>query len=189
MGTRTFLAVELDESILDGLEDVCERLDDARSKIRWGKRVNRHLTMRFLGDVPDELIADVCDIALDCAALTRPFEFEVCGITTMPLRGALRMVWANIVDPSGELAALHELLRARLTGLGLKEETRGFRPHITLARVKFVHDAEQFRMAAEAYADHDFGTQRADRLVVYGSQMTRGGSIYTPLANAHFAED
>ncbi len=63
MPTRTFLAIDLDDAILDRLEAAQKSLDDGQSKINWVARPNVHLTLNFLGDVPDEILSDVCAIA------------------------------------------------------------------------------------------------------------------------------
>ena len=182
MGVRAFLALDLDEGILDGLAEVATRLDDPQAKIRWVSRRNQHLTLHFLGDVADEKIADVFQLVSDAAGQVAPFNFGVRGTVCVPPRGQVRMVWANVLDPAGRLAALHQLLAEQLTHLDLPVESRRFKPHITLARIKSTRNSEAFREAAAAYTDKDFGTQHVSELVAYASQLTTEGPIYTPLA-------
>lgn len=184
MGIRTFLALDMDDAILDGLEEVRSKVDDPRSRIRWVARENLHLTLRFLGDVPGDVVGKVCEIATDVAGQIDPFEFDVRGIACVPPRGGIRMFWVNVVDTGGTLMELHEILATRLSGMGLKEENRSFKPHITLARARFVHDPEGLRETARIYTDRDFGTQHTDELVTYSSQLTPAGPIYVPLSRA-----
>ena len=94
------------------------------------------------------------------------------------------MIWAGVEDPSGRLAELQAHLAAAMTGLGLREEERGFQPHITLARVKSGKAANALRERAREYARTDFGVQYAEEVVVYGSQLTPTGPIYTPVSRA-----
>jgi len=184
MGTRTFLAVDLDEPVLDALMEAREKLDDPQAKIRWVARGNMHLTVRFLGDVSDDVLAEVCNRAEAAASRVAPFEFQVKGISCVPPSGRLRMVWANIVDPGGGFAALHQAVTAELAGMGLHEEARPFKPHLTLARVKSIRDASEFRRTASAYADTEFGSQQAGSLVVYSSRLTPSGPIYREMSRA-----
>ena len=184
MAARTFLAVDLDEVILDALVESRERLDDPQAKIRWVARQNLHVTVRFLGDVADDVLPEVCRRAGAAASKIDPFEFQVKSISCVPPSGQLRMVWANIVDLNGKFAALHEAVTAELAGMGLHEENRPFRPHLTLARVKGIRDASAFRQTASAYADAEFGSQKAESLVVYSSQLTPTGPVYREMSRA-----
>ncbi len=184
MALRTFLGLDLDDSILDGFEEVGSKLDDPQAKIRWVARENLHVTMQFLGSVADERTSEVCKAVADGAAQVQPFDFELRHLLCVPPRGQLRMVWVGVHDPSGRLASLHEIVAGQLSGLGFREEDRAFRPHITLARVKSIRNPEAFRETAAVYRERNFGVQHVAELVTYSSQLTPDGPIYTPIARA-----
>lgn len=184
MSVRTFLAVDLDAAILDRLAGVQAKLDDPSSKISWVARENLHITLNFLGDVPDEMLAQVCDIAAAVAGLVPSFEVDIAGLTVTPPGGNPRMFWADVKDPTGGLTVMHEELDAALEGLGLRQEERSFRPHITLARIKYAARPAALRHSAAELAKIEFGIQHVDELVAYSSQLTRDGPIYAPIARA-----
>ena len=50
--------------------------------------------------------------------------------------------------------------------------------------MKFARDARAVRAATDPWAQADFGLADADELTVYGSELTRHGPVYTPLARA-----
>lgn len=181
---RAFLAVDLDDSILDALGEVRGQLDDPAAKIKWVARDNQHVTMQFLGDVADDAIGEICKVAGQAAGRIEPFDFEVKGVTCVPPSPRqLRMIWAMIADGSGGLARLHDELSSKLTSLGFEPEKRAFKPHLTLARIKHIGDDNMMRQAAEAYASAEFGLQRATELVAYSSKLAPDGPIYTALAH------
>ena len=184
MSFRTFLALDLDEEILDALGEAEDRIVDPLAKMSWTPRSNLHVTLHFLGDVMDDMITEVCEIMADVAAQVDPFDFEVQGLAAVPGGGPLRMIWAKIADPTGEMGALHELLGADLSNLGLRIEQRRFQPHVTLARIKYAHDPRAIRAAAALEAETDFGHQHVSEVVAYTSQLSPGGSIYTPICRA-----
>jgi 2'-5' RNA ligase len=189
MTTRAFLALDLDKPIRDRLLAVRETIDQPGAKISWVAPENLHVTLNFLGDVTDKTLAEVCDRAADVAAGIAPFEFRLRGVRCIPLRsGPVRMLWVDVIYRTGQLKELHEGLDAAFDGLGLKQEERTFRPHITLARVKSAKDYVGLRKAVQPYAEEDFGAQDADELVVYGSQLTSEGPIYTPVARAKLGQ-
>ncbi len=182
---RTFLAIDLDDSILDALGDVRRQLDDSTAKIKWVASANQHVTMQFLGDVPDNVLADVCKSVAQAAGEVEPFEFDVQGVQCIPPADRqLRMIWAGIVDCDDGLGQLHKALETTLAELGFPPERRPFKPHLTLARVKYAPDAEAIRQAAEGLADAYFGTQHAAELVAYTSMLTPDGPVYTALSRS-----
>lgn len=154
------------------------------ARVRWVATENLHLTVKFLGDVDDRVLADVCAAAEQAAAQVEPFEFVVAGLSAVPPQGLLRMIWAGVTEPSGRLQRLNELLEAAYAEMGFRVENRAFRPHLTLGRVKGSGGNDRIRAAAAEYAQSDFGTQGADRLIVFSSELGPGGPAYTPLAEA-----
>ena len=182
------MAIDLDEAILDRLAASQLTLDDGVSKINWVDRANTHITLSFLGDVTDELLADVCAIAAGAASEVEPFEIDIAGVLAAPPHGSPRMFWAGVADPTGRLGELHEKLDVGLAGLGLRQEERGFKPHVTLARIKHAVNPAALREAARRLAKQEFGIQHVEELVTYASQLTREGPIYTPIAHAKLGE-
>jgi 2'-5' RNA ligase len=183
MPLRTFVALDLDEHILDGLCKAQRELDDPADRLKWIERVNLHVTLKFLGDVQETRINDVCKLAAEAAATVEAFDYDVRGLVCTPSHGPLRMVWAGVTDPSGLMNVLHEQLDAALAEMGYRQENRQFRPHITVARVKRVQNAAAFRAAVRTYDDFDFGGQHADQVAAYTSTLTDEGPIYTPLCH------
>ena len=184
MPNRTFLAVEIAEHTRRALAGVAENLDTAGATIRFVAPRNLHVTLNFLGDVDDGPLRRVCDTAADVAAGVAPFEFSVCGLTPGPPKGRLRMIWADVHDPSGCLADVQERLAAALETLGFPRENRPYRPHLTVARIKYAPDDRRLRAEIERFAAEAFGTQPATQVTVFTSERTPAGPIYTPAAHA-----
>jgi len=187
MPVRTFFALDIDDVLRSRLAEV-EAALSGDEKITWVKPVNLHVTLNFLGSVPDEMIADVCNVGRQVASGIEPFDFHVTQIVCVPPRGRLRMIWAAVSDPTGRMARLNEELSLALGELGLRQEDRQFKGHVTFARVRFAKDASRLRAAAQQYAADDFPAQHADELVAYTSRLTPDGPIYTPVARAKLGQ-
>jgi 2'-5' RNA ligase len=188
MAVRTFLALDADEGIRAALVDASRRLEHCGANFKPVEEGNLHVTLNFLGDVADDLLAEVCSRAAGAAAAVECFDFDVKGLLCVPPRGPLRMVWAVVTDPSGRMARLQANLTEEMEGLGLRGEERGFRPHITLARIKYATHPQQFHQAVAELAGKHFGIQHAEELVTYASRLTPSGPVYTPLAKAVLGE-
>lgn len=188
MSVRTFLAVETDEAARRQLVRAAEKIDDRAAKIRWVAAENLHVTLKFLGEVAEADVAEVCRAAARAAAEIEAFDFQVVGMTCVPPSGRLQMIWAGAADPTARMAALQSLLEDRLARLGFQEERRAFRPHITMARIKHCPSPKSIREAASAFARTDFGTVHCGELVVFSSKLTPDGPVYAPLARAKLAD-
>ena len=184
MAVRTFLALPLDESIVRLLMEAQRSLAAAGGRVRWVESENLHLTIKFLGDVEDEHLNDVCRVAEETASQTEPFEFSVRGLLSVPPAGQMRMVWARINEPTGRLERMHALLEQAYADLGFKVENRAFQAHLTLGRVKSGQNVIRLRTAVAGFAETDFGVQPTEELVVFSSELTPNGPIYSPLKKA-----
>jgi 2'-5' RNA ligase len=100
--------------------------------VKWVAAESIHITLKFLGEVPDKSIEDV-DTAL--TGLTwKTFTITVRGIGFFPGTRSPRVFWAGMEAPT--MQGLTEQLDARMERFGFDKEKRAFRPHITLARAK-----------------------------------------------------
>ncbi len=189
MATRTFVALDLDDAVLRQLAAVQADLDTAGAKVRWTKPGLIHVTLKFLGGVIDEDLAEVCDLAAEVAAGIEPFDFDLAGVVSSPPHGHMRMVWANVTDSTGRMTELHNQLNELYAGMGYKAENRGFRPHLTIGRVKGGQRIPQLRQAISAMAEMDFGVQYADHLTVYSSKLRPEGPVYTAMATAELGAE
>lgn len=188
MSHRTFLALDVDEPTRRRLAEWAETLRRATGRtdgIRWVAPENYHLTLKFLGDVEDAQLADVCRTVQALAAKIPPFAFEVRGLRAVPPVGRnLRLLWAEIGQGQPHLADLFRRVENAMEPLGFARECRPFAQHITLARVTFVRTVEALRAAAEQLAEASAGMVSADHVTVYLSRLGKGGPTYTPALQA-----
>ncbi|MFW6155098.1 MAG: RNA 2',3'-cyclic phosphodiesterase [Planctomycetota bacterium] len=184
MATRTFLAFDLDDVALDELAAVQEILAATGASVRWTGRKNLHVTLKFLGDVEDANMPSVCDVAAELAAQTDAFEFTLGRILSVPPSGHMRMIWTEILDPTGRMTALADSYNTAYAAMGYKSDNRGFRPHLTLGRVKGGRNVPALRSAIADLPAFDLDAQYADEVVVYASELSADGPLYTVLSRA-----
>ena len=116
-------------------------LDAARhaipeGRVRWTRPDNFHLTLKFLGDVPEEVLEDVGAALRDPCAGHAPFEASLSGLGVFPSARRARVLWAGIGAGSEEVRALAADVDAALQPLGFGPEERPYVPHATLGRVR-----------------------------------------------------
>ena len=134
---RCFIAVDIDEAVRDDIgrmqDEIRQKADLKRSEAKWVEPENMHLTLKFLGEVRDQEIAEVCRIVSETAADHGRFSLEVEGVGTFG-RPA-RVVWAGVGEEA-DLNALQKDLDGRLADAGWPKDAREFAAHLTLCRVK-----------------------------------------------------
>lgn len=186
---RCFIAIELDESICQNLGALRKELQcklwGHDKGLKWVRSENYHLTMKFLGDVEDRMIMDVCRACDRAAAEHERFDFELGTTGTFPASGAARVIWAGVSDGLEKLQALHRSLEKQMENLRFNAEERKFSPHTTLARIKL---AETGRTAAEVVnglTTLPFGTQGVEYLTIFQSSLEDEGSNYSVIHRSH----
>ena len=98
---------------------------------------------------------------------------------TFPGPSRPKVIWAAVED-GGRFAGLVSDIERFSEPMGFPREPRPFTPHVTLARVKFRPPGPLAELLRDAVAT-PFGSQRTDAIVLMRSELTPGGSRYSPL--------
>jgi len=181
---RVFIAIEIDEVVRRDLADLQSELqgkvDIKRSDAKWVNPDNVHLTLKFLGEIKDTEVVEVCNIAREVAARHRDFDIEVGRVGHFGGRSA-RVLWVGAGDECAELLKLQQDLEDRLAEAGLPKENRKYSGHLTLCRIRNPKAGFKLAELAEEYRDFKLGTIPAGAVTVYQSELTPSGSVYTVL--------
>ena len=186
MFLRVFLALDLDNPVKKRLIRLEQRLSAVGADVRWVHKSHLHLTMKFLGEITDQMVADVCRLCQNVAAEFEPFEFGVQGAGCFSNHGRPRVIWVGIADPSGSVRRLHEQIEKTLAPLGLRRELRAFKPHITLGRVRSAKNALELRDAVKKNDDFEAGIQQAQEIAIFSSQLSSDGPAHAIIGRAEF---
>ena len=177
---RSFIAIAIADDIRARLKQAQATMAPAAPGVKWVETANIHLTLRFLGDVTDETALAVEDAMRHAAAGIAPFEMHLCGVGAFPTPQRANVVWAG-VEKAEPLVLLFDRLDARLRTLDVKQEGRGFEPHVTIGRVKDAKGAQGLPRALHESQAADFGRMTVSELALMKSELTPAGPIYTAL--------
>jgi len=161
------------------IRDALGRLGSFGRSVRPTREGQLHLTLKFLGDVAGERIPALVSETTRIAAATPAFEWVPQGIGAFPSTARPSVIWAGTTEPD-RFASLAEQFESACGLLGFPREGRPYRPHLTLARVKFQPPPSLGRWLTET-AEAEFDRQRAEEIVLYRSEPTPDGFAYTPL--------
>jgi 2'-5' RNA ligase len=184
---RTFCAIELPQDFRAQLEDHVRRLRETvpDAIASWSKPENVHLTLKFFGNVPKEKLPRISDAAARVASEFSSFQIRIGGTGVFPRRSRPQVLWIGVEDSSGRLSDLQQRLEEEFAGEGFPKEDRGYRPHLTIARLRSPEDA---RPLAEAHIQTKFSFIEVpvNEFVVFRSQLSPKGSIYTVISKHEF---
>jgi len=148
---------------------------------RWVTPAQIHLTLRFLGNVPEEQVTSIAQAMEHAAQGQTAFTLRAQSLGCFPQPARPRVLWVGLADPSQALARLNECLTAALIPVGFPPEERPFHPHLTLARVQNAGRASQLLPILQAYQNRDFGEFAVTQLHLFQSELQRGGVHYSIL--------
>src|SRR5207244_9920485 len=99
---------------------------------KWVDAGNLHLTLRFIGEVGEDVAADIDDALARLRA--RRFTLQLAG--TGVFGGGRPRALGVGVERQPDLVSLRDKIEQALIRIGLEPEPRKFAPHVTLARLR-----------------------------------------------------
>src|SRR5947209_407362 len=141
---RLFVAISLPEDVKDQIEKAQRELRDALpgSFVRWTKREQLHLTLKFLGSVTesrvDELTSALRIACLNFAGLRLRAE----GIGFFPDVRFPRVIWVSVRDDRKFLPRLQLAIDTGLARFTNEKSEKEFTGHVTLGRIQKIRRPE-----------------------------------------------
>ncbi len=179
---RTFVAVKVEPGpqLLQLLKDLKNTLPG--EPVKWVEPDKLHLTIKFIGDIFPSQVDEIGEELNQVSKQFSSFSFELEGLGFFKNRGKPRVLFANIKD--GEvLQLLAAEIDNRLSTFGFEPEKRPFKPHLTLARIKFLKNKKTFYQFMENYRETFFQTVTINEVIFYRSILKQEGPEYKELGD------
>ena len=184
---RVFIAIELEQAIKKALvrlqSDMLKKTDMKKGDAKWVQPDLTHLTLKFLGEITDQQLVDVCNITKEIAGLHKSFDIDIGQVGSFGGKTA-RILWVGAGLHSENLLQLQAELEERLEQAGWPKESRQFSGHLTLCRARNIHVGAKLAQLAEEYKDLQLGEMSVDSLCVFQSELTPKGPLYTLLGSS-----
>ena len=176
---RCFVAVDVPAEVRARVAELAGRLREAapRADVRWSVE-NLHLTLKFLGEVPDARVPDVARAVGEVAAGHTSLALEACGTGGFPSASRPRVVYVAIGGQVDALARLAAAVDGALETLGFPGERRAFRAHLTVGRVRSPRGGQGLSEALRAAAEAAAGSWTADEVLLYRSRLHPKGAVH-----------
>jgi 2'-5' RNA ligase len=178
---RTFIAIDLDDELKKSLAALIDELRPLAQNVRWVGASGMHLTLKFLGEIPEEDVAGISSVLEEIARRQRPFPFLLQGTGTFPPGGRNpRVFWVGTA-PVPALLSLQEDIEREMEKRGFERERRSFHPHLTLGRVRFPGPLDTLVKGMQRHQERKFGEMNVSRFVFFQSVLKPSGAEYTVL--------
>jgi len=182
---RLFVALEIPSTVRENFAALLKSLRAISPQTRWVRPENLHVTLKFIGEVPDTKLAAIRS-ALAGARSDQPVTLGFRGLGFFPNEKHPRVFWAGI-EASPNLKGLAADIDRATEKLGIPREQRPFSPHLTLARFEPPGLPEQLHSAVRENEVRDFGTLRTSQFHLIESKLKPSGAEYTTLESFAFA--
>src|SRR2546426_8081869 len=124
--TRTFIALELRESLKQYLGEIIDRLARELPSLRWVDPAGIHLTLAFLGELNGAQLSEATATAEIAAQQVSLFSYHLSHLGTFGSARQPSVVWVGIDEglpghaPWSPLRNLHRILNEELAKRGFE---------------------------------------------------------------------
>ncbi|HMO98603.1 MAG TPA: RNA 2',3'-cyclic phosphodiesterase, partial [Kiritimatiellia bacterium] len=132
---RTFICLPLADEARSALSAVQERLHQEGYRLAYVDPDLAHLTLVFLGATPEPVEERLVNDLAIAARSVSPFPLKLGGGGSFGSPRAPKVVWVG-VEASPALMRLQAACADAVRATGQPVESRPFRPHLTLARIR-----------------------------------------------------
>jgi len=184
---RCFIAIAIPEPVRVRIAESLAVLRRRRDDARWVPPENLHISLAFLGEVPENQINGLSGILTAVSNGAGPFTLKICGAGTFGPPRHPRVLWAGI-SSSPDLPALHKALSARLREHGFPADDRDYSPHVTLARFTRPGNTRPVTEWLEQCGQTEFGMVDAREILLMESVLGPQGAKYRPMKFFRFSD-
>jgi 2'-5' RNA ligase len=189
MTQRIFTAIDISREARDRIVKYTENLRGNFSGVRvgWEKPEKLHLTLKFLGEASGEQIEKLKIALGKISENFSNFELQISETGVFPSPRNARILWLGLKDETGNLLKLNEMLESECERIGFARETRSFKPHLTIGRIR---EPQKSRELTEKHLGSKFEPVAftASEIVVYESTLLPTGSIYSIVSKHSFTK-
>ena len=173
---RLFAAVAIPPRVKDEVERAVAPMRERYPQAKWVRQENWHVTVKFLGRTPPQLVDRVRDACHSAASQVRKFGVKLEGLGVFPRPTRARVLWVGLEDGGG-LVALARALDDELAR-EFPPEKRPFSAHLTVARFNPPIPVDPAHFDEATPEPSPF---RVGELILFRSHLSPKGARYEPL--------
>ncbi|MFC1509562.1 RNA 2',3'-cyclic phosphodiesterase [Candidatus Omnitrophota bacterium] len=179
---RAFIAVEIDLSNKEKLSKLISQLKKSNADIKWLSENQMHFTLKFLGNIEENKVSLISDTLRSIAAQVHEFTLTLSNIGAFPNMRKPRVIWIGVDKGAEDLKLLAAKIEKGLEKLGLEQEKRDYKAHLTLGRVRSSKNISNLTDIVHKIKPDLKDGAKIKKVILFKSVLTGKGAIYTPLS-------
>jgi 2'-5' RNA ligase len=177
---RAFIAVDLPKEIKMEIDKMIAGFRQTDAGIRWVKAANLHLTLRFLGNIPEQSIQPLAENIRGEVGGLGSFEMSLSGLGGFPNLRRPRVIWVGTGTGTEKLKELAVGVEKAAVESGFGIGDKPFSSHLTIGRVKYPKGLDRLLGQIEK-TEYDSKPFDVGEVVVFRSDLSPAGPKYTKL--------
>ena len=186
---RIFTAINISEEARGEVFDYIEKLRGEYPNLRvgWERTEKLHLTLKFLGDLDEKQLQNLIEASEVAARQISDFKLQIHQTGVFPARRNARILWLGLKDEAESLQKLNTVLESECAARGVTKETRDFKAHLTIARLR---EPQKSKELVERHLEKEFKSAEfaVSEIVIYESLLQPKGSVYSVVSKHRFKE-
>ena len=150
---RGFIAVDIEKN--QKIENCMNEIKNSGAIIKMVELENIHITIKFLGEINDNLLDKIKDIIKNAINGVRRFNIELEGVGVFPNKNYIKIIWIGIKNVD-YLERIAKRIEYGLNDIGFEFKTQKFSPHITIGRVKSAKNKDKLLEIIKKYENTRF---------------------------------
>ena len=182
---RGFIAVDIPvfSKILEFENDII----NSGADVKLVELKNIHITLKFLGDIEEELIDNIEEVIKKSCENINPFKIVLKSSGVFPNYSYIKVVWIGIENIEN-LGKISSSIDEGTSKFGFEKEKRKFSAHLTIGRVKSAKNKDRLLQIINKYSDVEFGNIDVKSIKLKKSELTPKGPIYTTIKEVKIGE-
>ena len=176
---RIFIAIEIPQEIKKILAEVQALLKKSGAEAGWTRPEAVHLTLKFLGEVPETTVGNITAALAHALEGKGSFRLRLAGAGFFPHERNPRIVWIGVAGELDSLMGIQILVEEQTVRLGIKQEDRHFTPHLTLGRIKSLPSRDAWLKSLDQVRSLSSPEFDVTAISVIQSELKPAGAVYT----------
>ncbi len=179
---RNFVAIPVEGELGELLIEKVAEWRRIQPDLKWEKRGNFHITLKFIGDSTERELVKIEEIISEVFSDIHRFSVPVGSVGAFPDFKRARVVWVGALFPDSFVERVEKFDRLLYEYLGIPREKKEFTPHITIARVKRSSIKRELLDGFREFNEFVNGKELSvDKVVHFKSELKPSGAVHTPL--------
>ncbi len=177
---RLFIGIDVPEEVKEKAELIEQEIESIQGSFTFVKKEAMHITLNFIGEV-DETKAQAAARALGSISIPK-FYISLEGVSYFSPK-FIKVIFIGIGRGEKELEGAFSKIGSALSEAGVPyEHDLSFKPHLTIARVKYIKEKAPLLALLDKHKNERFGEFEAESIFLKKSTLTPDGPIYENLS-------